>query len=113
MLELKNFFGTAEWEDDEFVLRLPLDGFVAAYKFEAENAALAEMPTPELINIPEFKRLIERMADDTYRHVGERETGQTHLHDWADALIEMAQEDPDITAYAKPTAPRDGEEEDG
>lgn len=101
MPELKNFFGSAQWEGDEFVIRLPLDGFIQGYEFAAEEAKCADMPVPRLTDKKAFKLLIARYADDTYRHVGEQETGQTHLHDWADALVEKAQEDPDITEYDK------------
>ena len=110
MSELKNFFGTAAWEGDDFVIRLPLAGFIAGYEYAAEEQKLADMPVPRLIGRDAFKRLIEHLADDTYRHIGEQETGQTHLHDWADALIEKAQEDPDITEYGGTAQLKEGKD---
>lgn len=99
MKELKNFFGTAGWEGDTFVLRLPLQGFLDGYQYVAEEMKCADQPVPRLTHQDALKKMIEDYADETYRHVGEQENGQTHLHDWADALIERAQEDYRITDY--------------
>lgn len=99
MRKILNETGTAQWDGDDLVLRIPLSTMAHEYMIYGDTQIAYGLGLPNLIDMDAFKAHILGSCDRTYLSRKDCDSGWTAMQVWLGSIMEEAMLDPGITKY--------------